>query len=79
MLTMLHENINTQRIACIKGFTHNRVSHRGCVAGHPEAAGARVEAGGMSSVHLTAVHGVVLGGEGQWLPFLRSKETNIIK
>lgn len=61
----------------MKGFTHNGVSasNRGCVAVDAEAAGARVEASGMSPVHLTAMQGVVLGREGQWLPFLGSKDT----
>lgn len=45
------------------------------MAGDSEAAGARVEASGMSPVHLAAMQGVVLGREGQWLPFLGSKDT----
>lgn len=39
------------------------------MAGDTKAAGTRVEASGMSSIHLTAVQGVVLWGEGQWLSF----------
>lgn len=39
-----------------------------------KAAGARVEASRMSPIHLTAMQGVVLRGEGQWLPFLEGKD-----
>lgn len=45
------------------------------MVGDSVAAGARVEARGMSPVHLAAMQGVVLGGEGQWLPFLRKRHT----
>ncbi len=67
----------TKKRSHIKPFTHHGVgaSDRGCVAGDSEAAGARVEASGMSPVHLAAMQGVVLGREGQWLPFLGRKDT----
>lgn len=48
------------------------------MAGDSKAARARVEARGMSPVHLTAMHGEVLGREGQRLPFLESKDTKMI-
>lgn len=61
----------------IKGCTHDGVGagDGGRVAGDPEAAGAGVEAGGVSPVHLAAMQGVVLGGEGQRLALLHSRET----
>lgn len=73
-VTTLEENIfSTNRE---EGFTHNgfRASHGGCVAGDTKAVRTRVEASRMSPVHFTAMQGVVLGGEGQWLPFLGSKD-----
>lgn len=80
----LHENIKntlTRKRAHNKGFTHDGVSasDRGCVAGDSKAAGARVEASRMSPVHLTAMQGVVLGREGQWLPFLGKQRDTVIK
>lgn len=77
-MTILHEkNKRALFTKQIKGFTHNGVSasDRGGVAGDSEAAGSRVEASGMSPVHITAMQRVVLGREGKWLPFLESKDT----
>lgn len=61
-------------------FTHNGVSGSsgGGVAGDPEAVGAGVEASG-SPVHLAAMQGVVLRGDGQGLPFLVHRERGVRK
>lgn len=67
----------TQKKSTQYRVTHNGVgaSDRGCVAGDSKAAGARVEASGMSPAHFTAMQGVVLRREGQGLSFLGSKDT----
>lgn len=50
------------------------------MAGDSKAAGACMEAGGMSSVHFTAMQGVVLWGQGKGMPLLKHTElkNNII-
>lgn len=63
-----------------KKFTHNGVgaSDRGGVAGDSKAAGAGVEASGVSPIHLTAVQRVVLRRERQRLPFLGKRRPTIL-
>lgn len=63
-----------------KKITHNGVCarNRGCVAGDSKAVGASVEASRVSSVHFTALQGIVLRWKRQRLWFLKARKNNYL-